>query len=93
MNGTARMCAALRRELPDRIPTFEWFLDAGVGRALTGSGDPLDIVERLDLDGINIRPDYARRLRTRRPSRMNGAPAAASPATAFRPSSRNRSRT
>ncbi|MDX9866978.1 MAG: uroporphyrinogen decarboxylase family protein [Kiritimatiellia bacterium] len=61
MNGTARMCAALRRELPDRIPTFEWFLDAGVGRALTGSGDPLDIVERLDLDGINIRPDYARR--------------------------------
>jgi uroporphyrinogen decarboxylase len=29
-----------------------------VGAALTGSDDPLDIVERLDLDGINVRADY-----------------------------------
>jgi uroporphyrinogen decarboxylase len=61
MNGTDRLCAALRRETPDRIPTFEWFIDATVGRALTGSDDPLDIVERLDLDGVNVRPDYAKR--------------------------------
>lgn len=61
MNATERLCAALRREIPDRIPTFEWFIDAEVGRALTGSDDPLDIVERLDLDAINIRPDYAKR--------------------------------
>ena len=61
MNGTERMCAAIRRETPDRIPTFEWFIDVSVGRALTGSDDPLDVVERLDIDGINIRPDYAKR--------------------------------
>lgn len=61
MNGTERMCAAIRRETPDRIPTFEWFIDASVGRALTGSDDPLDVVERLDLDGVNVRPDYAKR--------------------------------
>ena len=61
MNGTDRMCAALRREIPDRIPTFEWFIDPSVGRALTGTDEPLDIVDRLDLDGINIRPDYAKR--------------------------------
>ncbi len=55
------MCAALRRETPDRIPTFEWFIDVSVGRALTGSDDPFDVVERLDIDGINIRPDYTKR--------------------------------
>jgi uroporphyrinogen decarboxylase len=31
-----------------------------VGKALTGSDDPLDIVERLDLDGINVRADYSK---------------------------------
>ena len=55
------MCAAIRRETPDRIPTFEWFIDEAVGRTLTASNDPLEVVERLDLDGINIRPDYAKR--------------------------------
>ena len=61
MNATERMCAAIRRETPDRIPTFEWFIDVSVGQALTGSDDPLDVVERLDLDGVNVRPDYAKR--------------------------------
>jgi uroporphyrinogen decarboxylase len=44
--------------VPDAVPTFEWFVDAAVGRALVGSADPLDIVAGLDLDGINIRADY-----------------------------------
>ena len=44
--------------MPDAVPTFEWFIDAAVGKALTGSDDLLDIVERLDLDGVNLRPDY-----------------------------------
>ncbi len=61
MNGIERMCAAIRRETPDRVPTFEWFIDSSVGKALTGSDDPLDVVDRLDMDGINIRPDYAKR--------------------------------
>jgi hypothetical protein len=51
------MCTAIKRGTPDRIPTFEWFIDPGVGKALTGSADAMDIVERLDIDGINIRPD------------------------------------
>jgi hypothetical protein len=40
------------------VPTFEWFIDDSVGMALTGSNDLLDIVERLDLDGVNVRADY-----------------------------------
>jgi uroporphyrinogen decarboxylase len=53
------MEAVLRREEPDAVPTFEWFIDGGVGEALTGTTDPLEIVEALDLDGINIRADYS----------------------------------
>lgn len=58
MNGNERICRALRRETAGAVPTFEWFLDTAVGRALTGSDDPLDVVERLDLDGVNVRPDF-----------------------------------
>ena len=58
MTGKERILLALRRRVPDAVPTFEWFIDAAVGKALTGSDDPIDIVERLDLDGINVRPDY-----------------------------------
>jgi uroporphyrinogen decarboxylase len=61
MNGTQRLCAAIRRETPDRIPTFEWFIDEAVGKTLTGSDNLLEVVDRLDLDGINIRPDYSKR--------------------------------
>ncbi|MCZ7640973.1 MAG: hypothetical protein M5U12_35920 [Verrucomicrobia bacterium] len=63
MNGKQRILCALRREIPDRVPTFEWFIDASVGQALVGSGDLLDIVQRLELDAINVRPDYRRQFR------------------------------
>jgi len=58
LNGRQRIVTALDRGLPDRVPTFEWFIDRSVGRALTGSEDPIDVVDRLDLDAINIRPNY-----------------------------------
>ena len=50
--------AALRREVPDRIPTFEWFIDGAVSQALCGSTDPVEVVERLELDAVNVRADY-----------------------------------
>jgi len=62
MTPKHRLESTLRREPADRIPTFEWFIDPGVGEALTGSRDLLDIVESLDIDGVNIRPDYRRQL-------------------------------
>jgi uroporphyrinogen decarboxylase len=58
MTGKDRILKALQRETPDRVPVFEWFIDASVGQALTDSEDALDIVEALDLDGVNIRADY-----------------------------------
>jgi uroporphyrinogen decarboxylase len=60
MKPKERLECALRRQIPDRVPTFEWFIDPGVGENLTGSRDLLDIVEGLNLDGVNVRPDYAR---------------------------------
>ncbi len=61
MNGKERILSALRREIPDRVPVFEWYVDAGVGKALVGSGDIIDIVDALDIDAVNFRPDYDRR--------------------------------
>jgi uroporphyrinogen decarboxylase len=60
MTGKERIECALRKEQPDCVPTFEWFIDEAVGEALTGSTDPIDIVDSLDIDGINIRADYTK---------------------------------
>jgi uroporphyrinogen decarboxylase len=58
VTGKERILAALDRRESDIVPTFEWFVDVSVGRALTGSDDPLVVVEQLDLDGFNVRPNY-----------------------------------
>ena len=58
MNGKQRILAALRRETPDIVPVFEWFVDVTVGEALVGSGDAIDVAERLDLDAVNVRANY-----------------------------------
>jgi uroporphyrinogen decarboxylase len=61
MTGKDRIECALRLEEPDCVGTFEWFIDETVGEALTGSTDPLDIIESLDIDGVNIRADYTKK--------------------------------
>ncbi|MCL2709310.1 MAG: hypothetical protein FWE95_00380 [Planctomycetaceae bacterium] len=54
------LLTALRRGTPDRIPTFEWFIDDVVSLALCGSTDPIEVAERLDLDAVNVRADYTK---------------------------------
>lgn len=51
---------ALRRGKPERIPTFEWFIDASVSLALCGSEDVVEVTRRLELDAANVRVDYSR---------------------------------
>ena len=60
MTPKDRILAALRREVPDRIPTFEWFIDPVVSKALCDSDDPIEVTERLDLDAVNIRTDFTK---------------------------------
>ncbi len=61
MNGKERITQALHRREPDVVPTFEWFIDVTVCKAITGNIDPLSIVEQLDLDGFNVRPNYEKK--------------------------------
>jgi uroporphyrinogen decarboxylase len=61
MTGHERIIAALERRQPDAVPTFEWFIDRKVTKALVGTEDTLEAVEALDIDGVNIRADYAKR--------------------------------
>lgn len=56
-----RMLTALRRETPDKIPTFEWFVDTEISKAMCETDDPVEAVERLDLDGLNVRADYEKK--------------------------------
>ncbi len=60
MTGRERIITALQLGTPDRIPTFEWFIDSSVGNFLTGTTDAVEMIEILDIDGMNIRPDYSR---------------------------------
>jgi len=60
MTPKERLLTALRRGTPDRIPVFEWFIDDAVAQVLCGTSDPIDVVEHLDLDAVNIRADYAK---------------------------------
>ena len=60
MTPKERIAAAVANLKPDKIPTFEWFIDESVGKALTGFSDAVEIVDALDLDGISVRATYVR---------------------------------
>jgi uroporphyrinogen decarboxylase len=58
MNGRERILTALRRGVPDRVPTFELSTDAKVVEGLLPGGDIFTLTETLDLDGICSAPFY-----------------------------------
>ena len=55
------LLTALQRGIPDRIPTFEWFIDNAISQTLCGSDEPIEVVELLDLDAVNVRADYEKK--------------------------------
>ena len=58
MTGKQRILAALQRQTPDCVPTFEWFIDTVVTQALVGTAEPVAAAHALNLDAINVRADY-----------------------------------
>jgi uroporphyrinogen decarboxylase len=60
MNSKERILAALRLEIPDRVPVFEWFIDVALTKKMLGTDDPVEVTEQLDLDAINVRANYKR---------------------------------
>ena len=58
MTPEERVLAALRREVPDRVPHFEWVHNPPVVKRVTGGGTYLDFIEQLDIDGIAVGAAY-----------------------------------
>ncbi|MCP4141789.1 MAG: hypothetical protein GY755_16200 [Chloroflexi bacterium] len=58
MNSQERVLATIRRETPDRIPTFEWDIDPGLITSMTNGGTYEDFIEKYDLDAIMCGPSY-----------------------------------
>lgn len=58
MTSAERVLAVLRREEPDRIPTFEWDIDPDLITNMTGGGSYEDFIEQFDLDAVMCGPDY-----------------------------------
>ena len=61
MTGKERVAAVLRREEPDRVPTFEWDIDAGLIERMTGGRSYEDFLELFGLDAIICGPSYAKK--------------------------------
>lgn len=58
MNSRDRVIAALRREEPDRVATFEWDIDQNVIQALCPGCSYFDFVEKMNLDAVVVSPNY-----------------------------------
>lgn len=56
MNSDERVCAALRRQVPDRVPIVEFLVDPNVAKAAVPEGtDTADCADRLDMDAVSCR--------------------------------------
>ncbi len=53
MNSAERVFAALRREVPDRVPHFEWWIHPKVYQAIVPGATWPDFVEAAGLDAIS----------------------------------------
>lgn len=54
MNGLERMCKALKREPPDRVPHFEFLIHQKVRDAIKPGLSYEDFIEYIDIDGIGL---------------------------------------
>jgi len=61
MTGRERVLAVIKREQPDRVPTFEWAINADVIKAITGDMSFDDFVEIANLDAVMCKPIYLKK--------------------------------
>lgn len=54
MKPKERVIKALKREEPDRIPTFEWIINPDVIEKMTGQRNEIDFIKIMDIDGMAI---------------------------------------
>ncbi len=59
MTGEQRVLRVLDRQVPDRVPHFEWAIDRKVREALApGSGTLNGFAQRMGLDAVLVDPDF-----------------------------------
>jgi len=58
MTSAERVMTALRGEVPDRIPHFEWIIDKKVRQALCPGSDIEEFTVRMGLDAMLTAPDF-----------------------------------
>ena len=53
-----RVLAVIKREIPDRVPHFEFLVDDEIIKSITRGGTYEDLVELLDYDAVTAKADY-----------------------------------
>lgn len=61
MTAQERVLAVLRREEPDRIPTFEWDIDSDFIKTMTGGRAYEDFLEMFEHDAVMCGPTYLKK--------------------------------
>ncbi|MCK4794336.1 MAG: hypothetical protein KAV87_61985 [Desulfobacteraceae bacterium] len=60
MMSRERVSTVVKRQIPDRVPHFEWSYSAIAIKTLTKGGTYDDLIELLDIDAVVCSPDYRR---------------------------------
>ncbi len=58
MSSKERVFRALKREEPDRVPTFEWIIDPNVISSIMPGAGLFDFLEQAEHDAVVIGPNY-----------------------------------
>jgi uroporphyrinogen decarboxylase len=58
MNGSERVLAVIQRQVPDRIPTFEWVFHTNIISAFTNGGSYEDFIRACDIDAVICGASY-----------------------------------
>lgn len=62
MCSRERVLAATKRQIPDRVPHFEWGYDKPIIKSLTKGGDYEDLIDLYDIDAVMSGADYRRKI-------------------------------
>lgn len=58
MNGRERVLAVIQRQVPDRVPTFEWVFHPSIVSAFTTGGSFEEFIRVCDLDAVICGANY-----------------------------------
>jgi uroporphyrinogen decarboxylase len=60
MTSKQRVISVLNKQVPDKIPTFEWIINPDIIEKMTGQKSEIEFIKQFDIDGIAIGTDMKR---------------------------------